>query len=126
LVRSDEVGELATTAPVHHMAGSSNEAVKRHTPVHDDLAVSGVRIAHPDLADSLRGRPREAAAPRRSELVLVNWPVPRTRATLQPGRRSEPRLCASRRPVADEYALERCFGRRDSYAPPAHVARIER
>jgi hypothetical protein len=28
------------------MAGSGDEAVKRHTPVHDDLAISGARIAH--------------------------------------------------------------------------------
>jgi len=28
LVRPDEVGELATIAPVHHMAGSGDEAVK--------------------------------------------------------------------------------------------------
>jgi hypothetical protein len=28
------------------MAGSGDEAVKRHTPVHDDLAVSGVCIVH--------------------------------------------------------------------------------
>jgi hypothetical protein len=47
LVRPDEVGELATSAPVHHMAGSGDETVKRHTPVHDDLAVPGARIAHP-------------------------------------------------------------------------------
>src|SRR2546429_5149841 len=63
LVRPDEVGELATTAPVHHMAGSGDEAVKRNTPVYDHLAVSGARIAHPvPHRDSLRGRtPQEAA-----------------------------------------------------------------
>ncbi len=47
LVRAHEVGELATSAPVHHMAGSGDEAVKRHAPVHDDLPMSGARIAHP-------------------------------------------------------------------------------
>src|SRR6202035_3567775 len=47
LVLPDEVGELATSAPVHHMAGSGDETVKRHAPVHDDLAVSAARIAHP-------------------------------------------------------------------------------
>src|SRR4051812_39667844 len=63
LVRPDEVGELATSAPVHHMAGSGDEAVKRNTPVYDHLAVSGARIAHPvPHRDSLRGRtPQEAA-----------------------------------------------------------------
>src|SRR5207244_10796505 len=63
LVRPDEVGELATAAPVHHMAGTGDEAVNRHTPVHDHLAVFGARIAHPvPRRDSLRGRTRQEAA----------------------------------------------------------------
>ena len=47
LVRRHEIGELATSAPVHRVAGGGDEAVKRHRPVHDHLAVSGTRIAHP-------------------------------------------------------------------------------
>src|SRR4029453_17623474 len=38
IVRCHEVGESATTAPVHRVAGTCDEAVKRHTPVHDYLA----------------------------------------------------------------------------------------
>ena len=38
IVRCHEVGEGATTAPVHRVAGTRDEAVKRHTPVHDYLA----------------------------------------------------------------------------------------
>jgi hypothetical protein len=63
LVRADEAGELATSSPVHHMAGSGDEAVERHTPVHDDLAVSGARIVHPvPHRDSVRGRTQPEAA----------------------------------------------------------------
>jgi hypothetical protein len=54
LVQPDEVGELATTAPVHHMAGSGDEAVKRHAPVDDDFGVSGARIVHQAPPDSQR------------------------------------------------------------------------
>src|SRR3954447_9693018 len=38
IVRCHEVGESAIIPPVHGMAGTGDEAVKRHTPVHDNLA----------------------------------------------------------------------------------------
>src|SRR5919201_6800654 len=50
LVRRHEVED-----PVHRIAGTGDEAVKRHRPVHDHLAISGARIAHalPPKADAV-------------------------------------------------------------------------
>jgi hypothetical protein len=38
IVWCHEVGESATPAPVHRVAGTRDEAIKRHTPVQDYLA----------------------------------------------------------------------------------------
>src|SRR4051794_28873282 len=56
IVRCHEVGESAIKPPVHGMAGTGDEAVKRHTPVHDNLAahlttaIPGVITARPTLS----------------------------------------------------------------------------
>src|SRR5690242_8878671 len=44
--------DVGQRPPVHRVAGTGDEPVERHRPVHDDLAPFCTRVAHPLLPDS--------------------------------------------------------------------------
>ena len=75
IVRRHEVGERATTAPIHRVAGTGDEAVKRHRPVHDHLASHGrhscigeaARTRGAPMSSGRQWRLRTSDTPRRPE-----------------------------------------------------------
>src|SRR3954470_12598328 len=58
-----EIGKSAITAPIHRVTGTRDEAVKRHTPVHDYLAA---HFPTTILEFSSPGSPSWAALPDRT------------------------------------------------------------